>query len=69
MNTQTTTNGTSAPAVNNVARVDATTAAARRKFDAAVELLMAFDPDAEALESAARAIAKVANKAMKGSAE
>lgn len=45
------------------------TAAARRKFDAAVELLMAFDPSAAALEEAAKAIAKVAHKAMKGASE
>jgi hypothetical protein len=67
MQTQTTTNGSGS--VNHVARMDANTAAARRKFDAAVELLMAFDPDAETLEQAARAIAKVANKAMKVTGE
>lgn len=51
------------------APVDNTMAAARRKLDAAIELLHAFDPSASALEQAAIAIAKVAHKAMKESAE
>lgn len=39
-------------------------AAARRKFDAATELLMSFDPTAEQLDAAARALVKIAHKAI-----
>jgi hypothetical protein len=40
------------------------TAAARRKFDAAVELLMSFEPTADQLDAAARALVKIAHKAI-----
>jgi hypothetical protein len=48
------------------------TAAARRRFDAATELLMSFDPTAEQLTEAAKALVKIAHKAInprKSSAE
>jgi hypothetical protein len=40
------------------------TAAARRKFDASVELLMSFEPTADQLDAAARALVKIAHKAI-----
>jgi hypothetical protein len=41
-------------------------AAARRKMDAAIELMMSFEPSAEQLTEAARAIVKIAHKGMRG---
>lgn len=45
--------------------VDGATAAARRRFDAAMELLMSFEPTAEQLTEAARALVKIAHKGMR----
>jgi hypothetical protein len=44
--------------------VDGAIAAAKRRFDASVELLMSFDPTAEQLTEAARAMVKIAHRAI-----
>lgn len=50
--------------------VDNATGSARRKFDAACEVLHAFEPDAEQLDAAAIAIMKVVAKGLRrGAAE
>ena len=41
-------------------------AAARRKLTAAIELLNSFDPTADQLTEAARALVKIAHKGMRG---
>ena len=45
-------------------KADLELAAARRKFEAAKELLMSFEPAADQLDAAARALVKIAHKAI-----